>query len=59
MHPNSMELWKRRFIEQVPEIFAEQTTVNEYEGRIRDLKQLRGRKEVKTALRSNFLGRSG
>ena len=54
-----MELWKRRFIEQVPEIFAEQTTVNEYEGRIRDLKQLRGRKEVKTALRSNFLGRSG
>ena len=57
--PNSVALWKRRFIERAPEIFAEETTVNKYERRIRGLEQLLGRKEVEIALLKNFLGRSG
>ena len=28
VHPNSVGLWKRRFIERAPEIFADETTVN-------------------------------
>ena len=59
VHPNSMGLWKRRFIERAPEIFAEETTVNEYERRIWDLEQLLGKKEVEIALLKDFLGRSG
>ena len=59
VHPNSVGLWKRRFIERAPEIFAEETTVNEYERRIRDLELLLGRKEVEIALLKYFLGRSG
>ena len=59
VHPNSVGLWKRRFIERAPEIFAEETTINEYECRIRDLELLLGKKEVEIALLRNFLGRSG
>ena len=59
VHPNSVGLWKRRFVERAPEIFADETTVNEYERRIRDLEQLLGRKEVEIALLKNFLGGSG
>ena len=59
VHPNSVGLWKRRFIERAPEIFAEETTINEYERRIRDLEQLLGKKEVEIALLKKFLGRSG
>lgn len=59
MHPSSVGLWKGRFVERAPEIFAEETTVNEYERRIRHLEQLLGKKEVEIALPRNFLGRSG
>ena len=59
VHPNSVGLWKRRFVERAPEIFADETTVNEYERRIRDLEQRLGRKEVEIALLRNFLGGSG
>ena len=61
VHPNLVGLWKRRFVERPPEIFAEQTTVNEFERRIRDLEQLLGKKEVEMALvnSKDFLGRSG
>ena len=52
VHPNSVGLWKRRFVERAPEIFAEETTVKEYERRIRNLEQLLGRKEVEIALLS-------
>ena len=59
VHPNSVGLWKRRF-ERAPEIFAEETTINKYECRIRDLELLLGKKEVeKIALLKNVLGRSG
>ena len=50
VHPNSVGLWQRRFIERAPEIFAEETTVHEYERRIRDLEQLLGKEEVEIAL---------
>jgi transposase-like protein len=59
VHPNSVQLWKRRFLERAPEIFSEEATVREYERRIRDLEQLIGKKEVEIALLKNFLGRSG
>ena len=35
VHPNSVQLWKRRFLERAPEIFSEKATVQEYERRIR------------------------
>ena len=56
VHPNSVQLWKRRFVERAPEVFAGDTAVNEYERRIRDLEQLLGKKEVEIALLKNFLG---
>ena len=56
VHPNSVGLWKRRFVDRAPEIFVEETTVNEYERRIRDLEQLLGRKEVEIALLKKLPG---
>lgn len=58
VHPNSVQLWKRRFLERAPEIFSEAATVQEYERRIRELEQLVGKKEVEIALLKNFLGES-
>ena len=55
VHPNPVEVWKRRFVERAPEIFADETTVSEYERRIRDLELLL-RKEVEITL-LRFLGR--
>ncbi len=59
VHSNSVQLWKRRFLERAPEIFSEAATVREYERRIRDLEQLIGKKEVEIVHLKNFLGRSG
>ena len=59
VRPNSVQLWKRRFVERAPEVFAGDTAVNEYERRIRDLEQLLGKKEVEIALLKNFLGGRG
>ena len=59
IHPNSVGLWKKQFLERGPELFAQDTTVKEYEGQIQDLEQLLGKKEVEIALLKNFLGRSG
>jgi transposase len=59
IHPNSVALWKKQFLEKGPELFSEDSTVQEYEGRIRDLEQLLGKKEVEIALLKNFLGRNG
>ena len=46
VHPNLVQLWRRRFVDRAPEVFAQETTVKEYERRIRDLEQLLGKKEV-------------
>lgn len=58
VHPNTVGLWKKRFIERGPELFAEDTAVKEYERRIAELEQLLGKKEVEIALLENFLRRS-
>ncbi len=58
LHPNSLGLWKKAFLERGPELFAHDTTVVEYERRIAELEQLIGKKEVEIALLKNFLRRS-
>ncbi len=59
VHPNSVALWKKSFLERGPDLFAEDKTVREYERRIAELEQLLGKKEVEIALLKNFLGRTG
>jgi transposase-like protein len=59
IHPNSVGLWKKQFLERGAEIFAEDDSVQEYERRLADLEQLLGKKEVEIALLKNFLGRNG
>lgn len=58
VHPNSANAWKRTLLQKGPEIFAQDSTVAEYERRITDLEQLLGKKEVEIALLKNFLGRT-
>jgi len=55
VHPNSVGLWKKAFLERGPEIFARETTLAEYERRLADLEQLLGKKEVEIMLLKNFL----
>ena len=59
VHPNSVGLWKRLFLERGPELFARDNTVQEYERRIGELERLLGKKEVEIALLKNFLGQTG
>lgn len=55
VHPISLGLWKKQFIEHGPEVFGSGDTVRKYEQRIRDLERLLGQKEVEIALYKNFL----
>lgn len=59
IHHNSLQLWTKALVERAPEVFAKETTVQEYERRIGDLEQLLGKKEVEIALLKNFLGQRG
>jgi transposase len=59
VHPNTVNAWKKTFLEKGPEIFAHDNLVTEYERRIAELERLIGRKEVEIALLKNFLGRPG
>ncbi|MDH4045262.1 MAG: helix-turn-helix domain-containing protein [Gemmatimonadota bacterium] len=58
MHPNSVGIWKRWFLERGPGVFAQ----GEFQGaagrRVAELEQLLGKKEVEIALLKNFLGRT-
>jgi transposase-like protein len=58
VHPNSVNKWKREFLDQGPEIFSQDGAVAEYEQRIAQLERLLGKKEVEIALLKNFLGRT-
>ena len=58
VHPNSVGLRLRRFVKRPPEIFAEQTTVNGYDRRTRDLAQSLGKTQVGITLLKNFLSRT-
>jgi transposase-like protein len=58
VHPNSVGLWKKTFLERGPELFAQDAEGDEYERRIGELERLVGQKEVEIALLKNFLGQS-
>ena len=55
VHPITLGLWKRQFLEHGPEVFGGGDTVRQYEQRIRELERLLGQKEVEIALYKNFL----
>jgi transposase-like protein len=59
VHPITVGIWKKAFLERGPELFSEDDTVKEYERRIAELEQLLGKKEVEIALLKNFLGQNG
>ncbi len=58
VHPISVGLWKKTFLERGAEIFAGDSAKEDYERRIADLEQLLGKKEVEIALLKNFLRRT-
>ena len=55
VHPITLGLWKKEFLEHGPELFGGGEAVREYEQRVRDLERLLGQKEVEIALLKNFL----
>jgi len=55
VHPITLGLWKRQFLEHGPEVFGGGDTVRQYEQRLRELERLLGQKEVEIALYKNFL----
>ena len=57
VHPNTVNAWKKAFLEKGPDIFSQDNVIAEYERRIAELERLVGRKELEIALLKNFLGR--
>lgn len=57
VHPNSVGLWKKRFLEHGPAIFENEGSRSEAERKLADMERLLGKKEVEIALLKNFLGR--
>lgn len=55
-HPTSIGHWKKKVLEDGPEIFSAESTVRQYEKKITELEQLLGKKEVEIAFLKNFLG---
>lgn len=58
IHPNTINTWKRTFLEKGVEVFGQEGVVKEYEGRIAELERLLGKKEVEIALLKGFLGQT-
>jgi len=58
VHPITLSRWLKEFMEKGPELFSQQTTIHEYEKKIRELERLIGDKEVEIALLKNFLSGS-
>lgn len=56
VHPITLGLWKKEFLEHAPEVFGGSATVRGYDQKIRDMERLLGQKEVEIALLKNFLG---
>ena len=57
VHPNSVGLWKKRFLEQGPQIFENESSHTEAERKLAEMERLLGKKEVEIALLKNFLGK--
>jgi transposase len=55
VHPNTVNAWRKIFLEKGPDIFAEDNIVAQYERQIAELEQLIGKKEVEIALLKGFL----
>lgn len=55
VHPVTLTNWKKKFLEQGPELFSGKEAVLEYEKHIADLERMLGQKEVEIALLKNFL----
>ena len=55
VHPITLGLWKKEFLEHGPEVFGGSDTVRGYDQKIRELERLIGQKEVEIALLKNFL----
>lgn len=58
VHPNSVGIWKRWFLERGPRVFGQAEESNAAQRRVAELEQLLGKKEVELALLKNFLGRT-
>ena len=54
VHPNTVNAWKRTFLEKVAEVFAQDSIVADYERRIAELERLLGQHEVEIALSPKF-----
>ena len=50
IHPNSVSVWRRDFLEKGPELFAQDNESKVYEGHITKLERLLGQKGVEIAL---------
>jgi len=55
VHPITLGLWRKEFMEHGPEVFGGSDTVRGYEQKLRDLERLLGQKELEIALYKNFL----
>jgi transposase-like protein len=49
VHPNTVNNWKQKLLDDGAEVYAKDGAVAEYERRIADLEQLLGKKEVEIA----------
>ena len=58
VHPISVGVWKKTFLERGAGLFAGDSAKQDYERRIAELEQLLGKKEVEIALLKNFLRRT-
>jgi len=58
VHPNSVGIWKRWFLDRGPLVFAQGELEHDTDRRVAELEQLLGKKEVEIALFKNFLGRT-
>jgi len=58
VHPNSVGIWKRWFLERGPRVFEQGELQGDAERRVAELERLLGKKEVEIALLKNFLGRA-
>lgn len=58
VHPNSVGIWKRRFLERGPAVFEAWEAESATDRRMAELEQLLGKKEGEITLLQNFLGRS-